>query len=67
MNMKVVTVRKGNPDPVRDASTLLRTIRRLRGSALVPRGVFRFGTHKEAQEWMMRQMVRTHVRRNSKT
>ncbi|MGI0148083.1 MAG: hypothetical protein ACREDF_00935 [Thermoplasmata archaeon] len=40
----------------------LMTMRRL-----VPRGVFRFASHEEADAWMTRQIVATHARQNSKT
>lgn len=52
---------------LRDAEILLRTVNRLRGRALVPRGVYRFATHEEADEWMLREIVATHARRSSKT
>ncbi len=70
MKMKVVTTRKmneGKEELLRDIAVLLRTIRRLRGDDLVPKGVYRFSTHEEAEEWMIRRMAVTHVHRNSKT
>jgi len=66
-DMKIATRRNGREDPVADARILLRTIRRLRGDALVPRGVFRFDTAEEADAWMTRQMARTHALQSSKT
>jgi hypothetical protein len=36
-------------------------------SELVPKGLYRFHSHEEADAWMMEQIVATHVRRNSKT
>lgn len=65
--MKIITKRHGKVDTTRDAAILLRTINRLRGGALVPKGVYRFSSMMEADEWMMRQIARTHVRQNSKT
>jgi len=65
--MKRVSRRRRGQDVVRDAAILQRTINRLRGGALVPRGVYRFRTHEEADEWMTRQMASTHARRSSKT
>ena len=65
--MKTVTRRRGPADPLRDSAILQRTMNRLRGAGLVPKGVYRFGTHEEADEWMTRQIVATHARRNSKT
>ena len=52
---------------VRDAEILLRTVNRLRGPDLIPRGVYRFETHQEADEWMLRQIASTHARRSSRT
>ncbi|MBI4238785.1 MAG: hypothetical protein HY696_10300 [Deltaproteobacteria bacterium] len=66
LTMKVVG-RTGKADPVRDARILQRTGDRLLRHALVPRGVYRFKTHKEADAWMTRMIVRTRVRRTSKT
>jgi len=41
---------------------LQRTLAALRGTgALVPRGVHRFATFEEADEWMIRAMARTHA------
>jgi hypothetical protein len=65
--MKTVMRRRGPADPVRDSAILQRTMNRLRGAGLVPRGVYRFATHEEADEWMTRQIVATHARRSSKT
>jgi hypothetical protein len=67
LRMKRVSRRRQGQDAVRDAAILQRTINRLRGGALVPRGVYRFRTHEEADEWMTRQMASTHARRSSKT
>lgn len=65
--MKTVMRRWGPADPLRDSAILQRTMNRLRGAGLVPRGVYRFATHEEADEWMTRQIVATHARRSSKT
>jgi len=65
--MKIVMRRRGPADPLRDSAILQRTMNRLRGAGLVPRGVYRFATHEEADEWMTRQIVATHARRSSKT
>jgi hypothetical protein len=47
---------------------LTKTAERLRGSrALVPRGVHRFETFEEANEWMIRTIASTHVRLRRKT
>ena len=65
--LKRLSHRAEGDDTLRDAEILLRTINRLRGRALVPRGLYRFPTHEEADEWMLREMARTHARRSSKT
>lgn len=65
--MKVLSRRRRAEDPVRDAAILQRTITQLRGPALVPRGLYRFASHEEADEWMMRQIAATHARRGSRT
>lgn len=67
MVMKVISKRFGKADPVRDASILLRTIGRLRGHALIPKGVYRFSSPEEADTWMIRQIAATHARLTSKT
>jgi hypothetical protein len=36
-----------------------------RTGSLVPRGVYRFRSFEEADEWMTRTMARTHVSRSS--
>lgn len=66
MRMKTVSRRRGRENPLRDAGILQRTINTLRGGALIPRGVYRFRTHEEADAWMTRQIASTHARRHSK-
>ena len=53
-------------DPIAQAAILQHTMIQLRGCGLVPKGVYRFRTHEEADEWMMRQIAATHARRSSK-
>ncbi len=65
--MRTVTRRRPGENPLRDSAILQRTLNRLRGPALVPRGVYRFATHEEADTWMTRQIAATHARRSSKT
>lgn len=65
--MKTVSRSEGQTDPVADARVLQRTMNRLRGFALVPKGVYRFRTHEEADRWMMKEIVATHARLRSKT
>lgn len=59
--MKVVSRRRRIEDPLLDTAILQRTMNQLRGMALVPRGVYRFRSHEEADEWMKRKMASTHV------
>ena len=40
---------------------------RLRGVGLIPRGIYRFRDHQEADEWMIRTIAATHARLSSKT
>lgn len=65
--LKRLSHRVEGENTLRDAEILLRTINRLRGHELIPRGLYRFATHEEADEWMLREMARTHARRSSKT
>lgn len=65
--MKIVTKRKGRENPIEDARILQKTLNQIRGDALVPRGVYRFKTFEEADEWMTKMIARTHVRRSLKT
>lgn len=67
MKMKVHTKRHGEEDPIRDAAILLHTINQLRNYALVPRGVYRFSSMEEADQWMTKQIANIHARQNSKT
>jgi len=66
----VITVgrRASGGDPWTDQGRLKRTAVLLRGTAaLVPRGVFRFRSFDEADEWMTRMMIATHERLNPRT
>ena len=52
----------------RDPAALQRTLAAVRRTgALVPRGVYRFRSFEEADTWMTRMMVRTHVSHSSTT
>jgi hypothetical protein len=64
---KTVGRRRENGDPIADIRALQRTINRLRGPALVPRGLYFFRSHEEADRWMMQEIAITHARRSSKT
>jgi hypothetical protein len=67
LNMKEISSRTRVENPLRDAAILQRTLNRLRGCGLIPKGVYRFHTHEEAEEWMMRQMAANPALRSSKT
>src|SRR5450759_5028521 len=54
--MKIVTRRRPGEDALRDSAILQRTLNALRGNALVPRGVYRFASHEEADAWMTHQI-----------
>jgi hypothetical protein len=64
--MRRISRRPEGEDSIRDAAVLQRTINRLRGVGLIPRGVYRFATHEEADEWMIRTIAATHARLSSK-
>lgn len=55
--MKIVTKRHGKVDSLKDAVILLRTIQRLRNRGIARRGIYRFSSFREADEWMMRQIA----------
>ena len=65
--MKIVSRRGDGEDVLQDIAILQRTVNRLRGCALVLKGVYRFESHEEADAWMTRQIAATHARRNLKT
>ncbi len=64
--MKVITKRHGRQDPIAEGAGMLRLVRQLRGEALIPKGVYRFKSMKEADQWMIQTMAVTHVRLFSK-
>lgn len=57
MKMKIITKRHGIQNPLEGARQLLTTIRRLRGHTLTIKGVFRFKTFQESNDWMTEQMA----------
>lgn len=65
--MEVVTKRFSVETPVEGAKRLLRTILRLRGQALIPKGVYRFSSFEVADQWMIEEVVNTRLRLRSKT
>jgi hypothetical protein len=50
-----------------EVDRLLETAAALRGSALVPRGIYRFLGHEDAHAGMLRTTARSHARRASPT
>lgn len=50
-----------------DAARMQRTLNRLRGVGLVPRGLYRFASFEEAETWMMSQLAQSAARQSSKT
>ncbi len=65
--IKILTKRSRGQSHIEDSAVLQRTIYRLRGVGVAPRGVHRFPSHEEAQQWQIRQMARIHARQKSKT
>ena len=59
--MRRVSRRAEGEDVIRDAAILQRTLNRLRGVGLIPRGVYRVRDHEEADEWMTRTIAATHA------
>lgn len=65
--VRQVTKRSAGENHLRDAAVMQRTMNRLRGVGLIPRGVYRFALHEEADEWMIRTIADTHAHLSSKT
>jgi len=65
--LKIVTRRPPGEDVLRDSAILQRRLNALRGNALVPRGVYRFASHEEADAWMTLRIAATHARQSSGT
>ena len=64
--MKVVSKRVPGARILDDAARLQRTLNRLRGRGLVPRGLYRFSSFEEADRWMMSQIARSAAHLSSK-
>ena len=60
--VKRISRRLEGEDVVRDIAILQRTMNRLRGASLIPKGIYRFSSHEDADSWMMKQIVANHVR-----
>lgn len=65
IRVKRVAGRREQENVLRDIDILQDTMNQLRGCGLIPRGVYRFRTHEEADEWMMRQIAANHARHAS--
>jgi hypothetical protein len=66
--MKLVGRRRMQADTLEDQGRLARTAAALRGTpALAPRGVYRFASFDEADQWMTTTLRRTHERRSRLT
>jgi hypothetical protein len=66
MRVKRVPGRREGENVLRDIDILQNTMNQLRGCGLIPRGLYRFRTHEEADEWMTRQIAANHARHASK-
>lgn len=66
LRVKKIPGRRDGDDVLRDIDILQNTVNALRGCGLIPKGVYRFQTHQEADEWMMRQIAANHARHRSK-
>ena len=65
---KVVGRRRLPAASLENMTRFNRTVAFLRGTAaVVPRGVYRFRTFEEADQWMSKMMARTHARRTQAT
>lgn len=64
---KRIPGRRQGDDVLRDVDILQQTLNDLRGCGLIPKGVYRFRSHKEADEWMIREIAANHARHTSKT
>ena len=66
---RILGNRRIDGDPLAEAAVLQRTLNRLRkadGLGLVPRGVYRFTSHEDADRWMTTQIATSPARRKSK-
>ena len=53
--MRRISKRSDGENVIEDAAAMQRTMNALRGAALVPRGVYRFERHEEADESMIQE------------
>jgi hypothetical protein len=67
LRTKRVPGRGHKTDVLRDFDILQETINDLRGCGLIPKGIYSFRSHEEADEWMIRQIAANHARHACKT
>ncbi len=65
--MKTVGSRPIESTPLDDQGRLARTVRAFRPGGLAPRGVYRFASFEEADEWLLQMMRRPPALQNPKT
>ena len=63
MTMKICTKRKGIVNSIKEATILQHTLNRLRNFSLIPKGIYRFNTFAESEQWMIQKIAATHARR----
>lgn len=57
--MKVVGRRRPNPGGLKNAANFLQLVIELRkGKPFLPKGVYRFKSHEEKDEWTMKMLTR---------
>lgn len=67
MRTKRIPGRRQGDDVLQDVDILQQTLNDLRGCGLIPKGVYRFRSHEEADEWMIREIAANHARHTSRT
>ena len=67
LRTKRVPGRRQGDDVLRDVEILQQTLNDLRGCGLIPKGIYRFRSHEEADAWMIRTIAANHARHSSRT
>lgn len=60
---KYVSKRKIKKGSLSDAAILLDTISKLQGGKIIPKGVYKFSSFEEADEWALKMIASIHGRR----
>lgn len=60
--VKLVSKRKIKENSLSDIAILLDTISKLQGGRIIPKGVYKFLSFKEADEWAMKMIADIHER-----